>query len=80
MPESPVRVADLSFLWDLPVARTAVEFDRSVAEAKLDRQRRSLAMLDEALPGSRVVEMLRFEIEALERLPPADGERVPDPA
>lgn len=40
------------------------------AEAKLNRHRRSLAMLEAAIPGSRLVEVLRFEIEALERLPP----------
>jgi HD domain len=40
------------------------------AEAKLNRHRRSLAMLETAMPGSRLVEVLRFEIEALERLPP----------
>jgi len=45
--------------------------DVSQAEAKLERHRRSLAMLDSAIPGSRLVETLRFEIEALDRLPPA---------
>jgi (p)ppGpp synthase/HD superfamily hydrolase len=53
--------------------------ERSQADAKLDRYRRSLAMLEEAIPGSRLVEVLRFEIEALERLPPeADDERPAD--
>jgi hypothetical protein len=27
-------------------------------------------MLEEAIPGSRIVEVLRFELEALEQLPP----------
>ena len=45
--------------------------ERSDAEVKLDRHRRSLDMLETAIPGSRLVEVLRFEIEALERLPPA---------
>jgi (p)ppGpp synthase/HD superfamily hydrolase len=39
-------------------------------EPKLARHKRSLAMLDETIPGSRLVELLRFEIEALESLPP----------
>ena len=38
--------------------------------AKLARYRKSLAMLDEAIPGSHLVELLRFELEALEQLPP----------
>jgi (p)ppGpp synthase/HD superfamily hydrolase len=45
--------------------------DRAQTDAKLDRHRRSLAMLEQVAPGSRLVEALRFEIEALERLPPA---------
>src|SRR3954454_21323204 len=43
----------------------------SRAEVKLNRYRRSLDMLEQAIPGSRLVEALRFEIEAIERLPPA---------
>jgi hypothetical protein len=43
----------------------------SQAEARLNRYRRSLDMLEQAIPGSRLVEALRFEIEAIERLPPA---------
>jgi (p)ppGpp synthase/HD superfamily hydrolase len=39
-------------------------------EPKLRRHRASLAMLEETIPGSRVVETLRFEIEALSELPP----------
>ncbi|MBN1527860.1 MAG: HD domain-containing protein [Thermoleophilaceae bacterium] len=42
--------------------------------AKLARYERALAMLDEAAPGGRLTELLRFEIEALERLPPAPEE------
>jgi len=34
------------------------------------RYRESLVMLDQALPDTRLVELLRFELEALERLPP----------
>jgi hypothetical protein len=44
------------------------------AEVKEDRDRKSLAMLEQAMPGHRLVELLRFELEALEQLPPgADG-------
>jgi (p)ppGpp synthase/HD superfamily hydrolase len=39
-------------------------------EPKLDRHRTSLAMLERTIPGSRLVELLRFEIEALDELPP----------
>jgi hypothetical protein len=28
-------------------------------------------MLEDELPGSRLVELLRFDVEGLERLPPA---------
>jgi (p)ppGpp synthase/HD superfamily hydrolase len=53
--------------------------DRSHAEAKLNRHRRSLDMLEDVIPGSRLVEILRFEIEALERLPPTiDPAHAPD--
>jgi len=51
----------------------------SRAEVKLNRYRRSLDMLEQAIPGSRLVEALRFEIEALDRLPPAvEGDRAAD--
>jgi (p)ppGpp synthase/HD superfamily hydrolase len=40
------------------------------AEVRLRRHRKSLAMLEEAIPGSRMVELLRFELEALRELPP----------
>jgi len=39
-------------------------------EPKLQRHRTSLAMLERTIPGSRLVELLRFEIEALDELPP----------
>ena len=38
--------------------------------AKLRRYRKSLEMLDQAIPGDRVAELLRFELEAIEKLPP----------
>jgi (p)ppGpp synthase/HD superfamily hydrolase len=40
-------------------------------EHKLARHEESLAMLDELIPGSRLVEVLRYEIEALSELPPS---------
>jgi (p)ppGpp synthase/HD superfamily hydrolase len=40
---------------------------------KRERYRKSLATLDEAIPGSRLVELLRFELEALDKLPPEGG-------
>jgi (p)ppGpp synthase/HD superfamily hydrolase len=40
---------------------------------KRERYRKALAMLDEAIPGSRLVELLRFELEALDKLPPEGG-------
>ena len=43
---------------------------REHAEAKLARYRKSLAMLEEAMPGGHLVELLRFELEALDELPP----------
>ena len=48
----------------------ATGFDPDEAAKKLRRHRRSLEMLEQRIPGSRVVELLRFELEALERLPP----------
>lgn len=39
-------------------------------EHKLERHKASLAMLEQTIPGSRLVELLRFEIEALDELPP----------
>ena len=44
--------------------------DRQTVETKLRRQRESLEMVEQAMPGSPVTELLRFELEALERLPP----------
>jgi (p)ppGpp synthase/HD superfamily hydrolase len=37
---------------------------------KRERYRKSLAMLETVMPGSRLVELLRFELEALDELPP----------
>ena len=45
-------------------------FPEEEAEIKRERYRRSLAMLEETIPGSRIVELLRFELEALAKLPP----------
>jgi (p)ppGpp synthase/HD superfamily hydrolase len=43
---------------------------RAELATKLQRHRDSLTMLDETIPGSRLVELLRFEIEALTEIPP----------
>ena len=40
------------------------------AETKLGRHHKSLAMLEQEVPGSRLVELLRFELESLDVLPP----------
>jgi hypothetical protein len=44
--------------------------DPGQASVKLRRYRKSLAMLEREIPDTRVVELLRFELEALESLPP----------
>lgn len=44
--------------------------DRDAAAVKLRRYRKSLEMLERATFSSRLVEFLRFEVEALETLPP----------
>jgi (p)ppGpp synthase/HD superfamily hydrolase len=46
---------------------------RAAVEHKVARHRRSLTMLDQTIPGSRLVEVLRFELEALDQLPPEPG-------
>jgi len=46
---------------------------KSAATVKLRRYRKSLAMLEQATPDSRLVDLLRFEVEALETLPPEHG-------
>ena len=51
----------------------AAGLDRDASTTKLQRYRKSLAMLEQATPASRVVELLRFELEALETLPPEPG-------
>jgi (p)ppGpp synthase/HD superfamily hydrolase len=52
--------------------------DAPEAEVKLARYRKSLQMLEAAIPDSRIVEILRFEIEALEELPPGTTPAAPD--
>jgi (p)ppGpp synthase/HD superfamily hydrolase len=51
----------------------AAGLDRDTATVKLRRYRKSLAMLEQNSPSSPLVELLRFEIEALETLPPEHG-------
>jgi (p)ppGpp synthase/HD superfamily hydrolase len=43
------------------------------AAGRLDHYRRSRAMLEGVIPESRLVELLRFEVEALEKLPPGSA-------
>src|SRR3954453_1362850 len=43
--------------------------DDSIA-VRRERYGKALSMLEETLPGSRLVELLRFELEALDTLPP----------
>jgi (p)ppGpp synthase/HD superfamily hydrolase len=45
------------------------------AETKLRRYRLALEMLEEVIPGSRLVEILRFEVGGLESLPPSAGDQ-----
>lgn len=52
---------------------------RERAETKRRRYRKSLAMLEHELPDERLVELLRFELESLESLPPG-GAPDADPA
>jgi (p)ppGpp synthase/HD superfamily hydrolase len=51
----------------------AAGLDRDASTTKLQRYRKSLAMLEQATPANRVVALLRFELEALETLPPEPG-------
>jgi (p)ppGpp synthase/HD superfamily hydrolase len=46
---------------------------RAEAAVRMRRYRKSLEMLEQAMPSDRVVELLRFELEALENLPPEPG-------
>ncbi len=43
---------------------------REEVDPKLSRNRKSLDMLEATIPGSRLVKVLRFELETLEQLPP----------
>ena len=49
----------------------AAGVDPELAGVKVERYRNALRMLDDVIPGSRLVEVLRFELEALEQLPPS---------
>ena len=51
----------------------AAGLDADAASTKMRRYRKSLAMLAQADPDSPLVELLRFEVEALETLPPEPG-------
>ena len=53
--------------------RTLVARGRGGRDAlvKLRRYRKSLTMLEDTIPGNRLVRLLRFELDALEEFPPA---------
>jgi (p)ppGpp synthase/HD superfamily hydrolase len=51
----------------------AAGLDADAADVKLRRYRKSLAMLEQATDESALVDLLRFELEALETLPPEPG-------
>ena len=57
------RVRELRYL-------VAGGLDRAQVATKLERYRRSLEMLAGVLPGGRLVELLRFELESFDALPP----------
>jgi len=48
----------------------ATGLNRDTAAVKLQRDRKSLDMLEQATLDSQLVDLLRFEVEALEALPP----------
>ena len=56
-------------------AMLARGIDVAGTTAKRDHYERSLAMLEQVIPGSRVVELLRFELEKLGALPPQPPRR-----
>jgi guanosine-3',5'-bis(diphosphate) 3'-pyrophosphohydrolase len=58
---SKVRELRILELTGLPEAEVKIRFER---------HRKSLAMLEEVIPESRIVELLRFELEALGEFPP----------
>jgi (p)ppGpp synthase/HD superfamily hydrolase len=58
------KVRELRFL-------IATGIDTGIAESKRHHYERCLAMLEETTPGSRITELLRFELEALDAFPPA---------
>jgi (p)ppGpp synthase/HD superfamily hydrolase len=47
--------------------------DQEEIEDKRRHYEKSLAMLEDVIPGSRLVELLRFELESLRELPPYSG-------
>jgi (p)ppGpp synthase/HD superfamily hydrolase len=51
----------------------AAGLEGDAATVKLRRYSKSLAMLEQACPDSPLVELLRFELEALQTLPPEQG-------
>ena len=56
-------------------AMLARGIDAAETPGKREHYERSLAMLERVIPGSRVVEVLRFELEELAALPPGPPRR-----
>jgi hypothetical protein len=52
-------------------ALLATGVDLRVAESKRRQYERCLAMLEEEMPGARITELLRFELEGLSEFPPS---------
>jgi (p)ppGpp synthase/HD superfamily hydrolase len=60
------KVREIRFLISQDVSQEEVA-------KRLRRHRKSMQMLERELPGNRLVELLRFELESLEAFPPSPG-------
>ncbi len=63
----------ISKLRELRMLLGSGKIDRAEAETKARRYREGLRMLEDVIPASRLVEILRFELESLDKLPPSAG-------
>jgi (p)ppGpp synthase/HD superfamily hydrolase len=61
----------ISKVRELRMLLASGKIDPVQAETKLRRYRHALDMLEDVIPGRRLVEILRFELESLESLPPS---------
>jgi (p)ppGpp synthase/HD superfamily hydrolase len=64
----------ISKVRELRMLLASGKIDPVQAETKLRRYRHALDMLEDVIPGRRLVEILRFELESLESLPPRSGD------